>query len=70
MRLSPGGRVWNYGPERDDLCEVLNDRAAAIRAMPVDDLDGLAVKARAVAWVCNLDQRGEDDYLVNERSGA
>jgi hypothetical protein len=40
-----------FGPERDELCELLNERAAAIRAMPVDDLAGLAVKARALAWV-------------------
>ncbi len=51
-----------FGEERDDLCEVLNDRAAAIRALPADDLAGLAVKARAAAWTCNLDHVAADDY--------
>jgi hypothetical protein len=52
------------GPERDDLCEVLNLRAAAIRAMPVDCIEGLAAKARALAWTCSLDHRGPDDFVA------
>lgn len=51
-----------FGEERDDLCEALNERAAAIRDIPADDLAGLAVKARATSWTCNLDQVAPEDY--------
>jgi hypothetical protein len=54
--------VMSFGEAKDDLCEVLNERAAAIRALPADDLAGLAVKARAAAWTCNLDHVAAGDY--------
>ena len=51
-----------FGEERDDLCENLNERAAAIRALPAVDLADLAVKARAARWTDNLDEVAPDDY--------
>ena len=43
------------GEEQDDVCEQLGELAAQICAVPVDDLAGLAAKARAVVWAESLD---------------
>lgn len=43
------------GEERDDICDILNEKAEAIRLAPCTSLGDLALKARAVAWICYLD---------------
>lgn len=63
---------WNVMPPgvgRDDLCDQLNRQAAAIRAIPADDLAGLAVKARAAAWACSVDLAHRDDVGAEAVAG-
>ncbi|EAV44226.1 hypothetical protein SIAM614_03670 [Roseibium aggregatum IAM 12614] len=56
------------GDERDDLCEVLNAKANALRALPCTSVEELPLKALGVAWTFGITHRPipteDEDYLA------
>ena len=56
------------GDERDDLCDVLNARVNALRAMPCASVEELPFKALGVAWTFGITHRPtpteDEDYLA------